>query len=134
MNTIPKIMVWGFSDDEKTRFDLFLDELVSLNSTVISPDQGNLLVYEIIFSDKQTQDSFSSDQKVVLFFNVPGEIIQKIMRETKKNSLPQPIYAMVTQENINWKFIDLVNHLVKEHEYIQKRLKERKEVRQRYDN
>ena len=134
MDTSPKILLWGFSDDEKTRFDLFLQGLITLGSIAIEPDQGDLLVHDILFSDKRTQDSFPSDHKVVLFFNVPGEIIQKIMREAKKKDLSQPIYAMVTQENIDWRFRDLVDHLAKEHKYIQNRVKERKEGRHRSDN
>ena len=49
------------------------------------------------------------------------------MNEAKKKELPLPIFAMVTRENISWKFSDLVDHLKKEHEFVQKKLKEKKE-------
>ena len=127
MDTSSKILLWGFSDDEKVRLDSFFKEISVQQGIVIEENQGHLTVNDILFSDKRAEDEFIADQKMLLFFNMPAEIIKKIMTETKKKGLPQPIYAMVTPENINWKFSDLVDHLRKEHEFIQNKLKERKD-------
>ena len=126
MDTSPKILFWGFNSNERDRYDNFIHGLAALQTALIEPDQGHLLVHEILFSDKRGEESLDSDEKIMLFFNVPGEVIQKIMNEAKKNELPLPIFAMVTRENISWKFSDLVDHLKKEHEFIQKKLKEKK--------
>jgi len=127
MDTSPRILMWGFSSEEKDRFDTFLKEICASPTVQIEPDQGPLPVHEILFSDKRAEEMFISDQKVLLFFNVPAEVIHGIMAGAKKKDLPRPIYAMVTKENIEWSFSDLVEHLTKEHEFMQKKLKERRE-------
>ncbi|MGD0822344.1 MAG: DUF3783 domain-containing protein [Desulfomonilia bacterium] len=126
MDTSPKILFWGFNSDEKDRFNKFLQGLAAPQTVVIDPDQGHLLVHEILFSDKREEEPLDSDEKIMFFFNVPAEVIHKIMNEAKKKELPLPIFAMVTRENISWKFSDLVDHLKKEHEFVQKKLKEKK--------
>jgi hypothetical protein len=129
MDTSPRILQWGFSAEENEKLDAFLQELSAPPLVTIDPDQGHLAVHEILFSDKRSMGRFISDQKVVLFYNVPPEVIHRIMSESKKRDLPKPIYAMVTRENITWNFSDLVAHLKKEHEFVQKRLKEKREER-----
>jgi hypothetical protein len=126
MDTSPRILLWGYSNNEKERLDSFLQEISGPPSVIIEENQGYLTVHEILFSEEPSGEVFPSDQHIVLFFNVPAESIKKIMTEAKKKDLPKPIYAMVTRENINWVFNDLVDHLIKEHEFMQKRFREKK--------
>jgi hypothetical protein len=126
MDPSPKILYWGFNSDEKDKFEQFLQGLSAPQTMVIEHDQGHLLVHEILFSDKRGDEPLDPDEKILLFFNVPAQVIHKIMNEVKKVGLFQPIFAMVTRENIAWKFSDLVDHLRKEHEFVQKKMKEKK--------
>jgi len=126
MDTSPRILLWGYREDEKEKLDSFLQEISSHPIVLIRENQGYLTVHEILFTDESSEETFQADQHIVLFFNVPAESIKKIMTEAKKKDLPKPIYAMVTRENINWNFNDLVDHLKKEHEFMQKRFKEKK--------
>ena len=126
MDTSPRILLWGYSDSEKERVDSFLQELSGPPTVTIPEIRGYLTVHEILFTDESAGKVFPADQHVVLFFNVPAELIKKIMTEAKKKDLPKPIYAMVTRENINWNFNDLIDHLKKEHEFMQKKFKEKK--------
>ncbi len=126
MDTSPKILFWGFSNDEKDKFNLFLEGLSAPETRVIDPEQGHLLVHEILFSDKKGEDPLDPEEKILLFFNVPAQSIHKVMNEVKKSDLLKPIFAMVTRENIAWKFSDLVEHLRKEHEFMQKKINEKK--------
>jgi hypothetical protein len=126
MDTSSRILLWGYSNSEKERMDAFLQELSGPLAVIILENQGYLTVHEILFTEESAGEVFPADQHVVLFFNVPGESIKRIMTEAKKRDLPKPIYAMVTRENINWNFNDLVDHLKKEHEFMQKKFKERK--------
>lgn len=127
MDTSPRIYYWGFTPDELLLFDAFLQELSAPESLVIEPEHGHLTVREILSSEKKAGEAFIPNEKVMLFSNVPAEIIQKIMKEAKTRDVPRPIYAMVTKENVSWKFSDLVDHLKKEHAFVQKRLQEQKE-------
>lgn len=126
MDTSPRIFYWGLTPDERQRFDAFLQELSAPQGLVIEPGHAGLTVHEILFSEKKAGEELVPAEKVLLFFNVPAEFIQKIMKGAKTRDVPQPIYAMVTRENIAWKFSDLVEHLNKEHAFVQKRLKEQK--------
>jgi hypothetical protein len=127
MDASARIYYWGFTRDERQVFDAFLQELSAPQTIVIEPGQGYLPVHDILFSDKLSGEELTPDQKVLLFFNVPAETIQRIMKGAKTRDVPRPIFAMVTRENISWTFSDLVDHLKKEHAFVQKRLKEKKE-------
>jgi hypothetical protein len=123
MDTSPRIYYWGFTPEELLLFDEFLQEFSPPQSLVIEPRHGHLTLHEILFSEKEDGEELVPDEKVLLFFNVPAEFIQKVMKGAKTREVPQPIYAMVTRENVAWKFSDLVDHLKKEHEFVQRRLK-----------
>jgi len=127
MDTSPRIYYWGFTPEELLLFDAFLQEFSPPQSLVIEPEHGHLTVHEILFSEKKAGEELVPDEKVMLFFNVPAELIQQIMKGAKTRDVPRPIYAMVTKENIAWKFSDLVDHLKKEHEFMQRRFSGRKE-------
>ncbi len=127
MDTSPRIYYWGFTPDELLLFDAFLQEFSAPQGLVIEPEHGHLTVHEILFSEKKAGEKLVPDEKVLLFFNVPAEFIQKIMKGAKTRDVSQPIYAMVTRENVAWKFSELVDHLKKEHAFMQKRLRENRE-------
>ncbi len=126
MNTEPRILLWNYSFEERLLMDHFFQEIGAPLVQAIEKDQGNILVQDILFSDKKSDQEYSCNEKVMLFFNVPAQTIHTIMREAKKWDLPKPIYAVVTQQSIHWTFADLVSHLIKERDYIQKRMDEEK--------
>ena len=117
----PRVLLWDYSMEEMLRMDQFFQEIGAPAAHVIEKDQGHLLVHEILFENKKADDDFTCDEKVMLFFNVPAEKIQAIMRESKTRDLPRPMYAVVTEQSIEWKFSDLVEHLIKERNHMQNR-------------
>ncbi len=126
MDASPKVLYWGFTGEEMDKFNQLLEGLSAPPAVVINPDQGHLLVHEILFSERKGEESLEPDEKVLLFFNVPAQVIHKVMNEVKKAELVRPIFAMVTRENITWRFSELVEHLRKEHEFIQKKMNQKK--------
>ena len=123
----PKVLLWNYSMEEMLRIDQFFQEIAAPPACVIEHDQGNLLVHEIIFTEKKADDDFTCDEKVMLFFNVPAETIHAVMRESKTRDLPRPIYAVVTEQSIEWKFSDLVDHLIRERDYMLNRKEKNKQ-------
>ncbi|RLA98915.1 MAG: hypothetical protein DRG37_05835 [Deltaproteobacteria bacterium] len=118
MDTNPKILVWNLSDEEMRLFGLFLKDIDGPRLEQIRRDQGHLLVREILFTDKVSSDEFDSNEKVVLFYNVQAEMVQKVVAGIRESEdLPRPIFAVVTQHSIDWKFSHLVEELVKERDY-----------------
>lgn len=126
VDTSPRILLWNYTYEEMLQADLLLQSVGAPLMQSIEPDQGNLPIHEILFTDKRSDKPFSCDEKVMLFFNVPGGTIHDVMGAMKESSLPRPIYAVVTQESIEWTFSDLVDHLVKERDFIRKRMEEEK--------
>ena len=126
MDSSPRILLWNYSYEEMLAVDLLLQTVSAPLLQAIERDQGNLPVHEILFTDKRSDKPFSCDEKVMLFFNVPAKTIHDVMDVMKEGSLPRPIYAAVTRESIEWTFSDLVDHLVKERDFIRKRMEEEK--------
>lgn len=126
MDSSPRILLWNYTYEEMLAVDLLLQAVSAPLMQAIEQDQGNLPVHEILFTDKKSDKPFSCNEKVMLFFNVPARTIHDVMDVMKKGSLPRPIYAVVTRESIEWTFSDLVDHLVKERDFIRKRMEEEK--------
>jgi len=124
MDTSPRVLLWGFSREEQNRIQQFLMELNAPPAVMIERKQGHLKVHDILFTDLRAEDEFASDEKVMLFFNVQADSIKGIMQAFKNMDIPRPIFAMVTQQSIDWKFSYLVEHLVEERDFIQRRRQE----------
>lgn len=123
MDLSPRILLWNYSVEEMLRMDQFFQEIGAPSASVIEKEQGHLMVHEILFTQKVSDQDFVCDEKIMLFFKVPAETIHAIMRESKQRNLPRPIYAVVTKQSIEWKFSDLVDHLVKERDFMSNRMK-----------
>lgn len=119
----PRVLLWNYSMEEMLRLDHFFQEIGAPPAYVIEKDQGHLPVHEILFTLNRAQEEFVCDEKIMLFFNVPAETIHAVMRESKSRDLPRPIYAVVTKQSVEWKFSDLVDHLVKERDHMDSRKK-----------
>lgn len=126
MNRDPRILLWDYSFEEMLGMDDFFQETGAPLVQAIEKDQGNLPIKDILFSDMRSDQEYSCNEKVMLFFNVPAQTIHTIMREAKKRDLPKTIYAVVTKDSIEWTFADLLSHLVKERDFIQKKMDEDK--------
>ena len=126
VDVTPRVLLWNYSMEEMLRIDHFFQEISAPPACVIEKNQGHLLVQELLFTQKKAEEEFVCDEKIMLFFNVPAETIHEIMRESKSRDLPRPIYAVVTEQSIEWKFSELAEHLVKERDHMNRRMKKQK--------
>ena len=58
----------------------------------------------------------SSDTKILLFLGFDDNSIQTILQHYPKE-LSRPIFCCLTDQNINWKFSHLIEHLEEEKKY-----------------
>ena len=58
----------------------------------------------------------------MLFYNVEAPVIHTVMREAQEWNLPKPVYAVVTKQSVDWPFSELADHLVRERDYMQKKM------------
>ena len=124
MDAGPTILLWNYSFEDLLELDRLFQEVGAPEARAVEKDQGEVTVRDILFADARGEGEFSCDEKVMLFFNVPGPMIHTLMQETRKLDMPRPIFAMVTPQSIEWKFSELVGHLVKERDFIRKRAEE----------
>jgi len=128
MDQGPRILLWNYTVEEMLQIDRFFQEIGAPSACVIEKDQGHLLVHEILFTDKRAEEGFSCDEKIMLFYNTPAEIIHTVMSRSKNMELPRPIYAMVTEQSIQWKFSYLADHLIKERDFMNSRKKKQQDI------
>lgn len=127
MNTSPRVLLWNYTYEEMLTLDVFFQAVGAPEAQVIEPDQGNLLVHEILFTGKRSDQAYACDEKIMLFYQVEAPVIHRVMREANDWSLPQPIYAVVTRQSIEWTFSELAGHLIKERDFFRKKTAEQKQ-------
>lgn len=121
MDKEPKLLVWNYTLGEKEKLDGLLKEIGAPPASAIDSDQGHLCLREIIHTDGHGQDRLESNEKALLFYNIPQKGVFFLIDIFKKAALPQPIYAIVTEHSIAWPFSKLLEHLVSERDNAAKR-------------
>jgi hypothetical protein len=119
MDKEPRMLVWNYSLEEKSRLDAILEEIKAPPAAVIHKSQGHLTMREIIHSNAHSEQEFTSDEKVLLFYNIPQKGVMFLINTFKQVDLPRPIYAVVTEHSIEWPFNELLEHLVEERNKMQ---------------
>ena len=114
MESQPKLLVWNFTTEEKAGLDAFLREIGAPSAMSIDQTQGYLTVREIIDGSGPCGEGLTSAEKVILFHDVPQKGIFFLIDIFQRTDLPRPIYAVVTEQSINWPFNELLEHLVEE--------------------
>lgn len=121
MDKDPRLLVWKYTAEEKERLDALLREIGAPSASTIDSTQGHLSLREIIHTDAHGRERLESEEKVLLFYNIPQKGVFFLIDAFKKAALPQPIYAVVTEHSISWPFSKLLEHLVGERENERKR-------------
>ena len=123
MDKEPRLLVWNYTDEEKANLDRLLEKTQAPPAFSIGKNQGHLRLREIIHTDAFSDEELKSDEKVLLFYNIPRKGVSFLINMFKQSNLPRPIYAVVTEHSIEWPFSNLLEHLIEEREEIEKRHK-----------
>jgi len=121
MDKGPRLLVWNYTLQEKEKLDLLLKEIGAPSAVTIESSQGYNTLRGIIHENARSGREFTSDEKVVLFYNIPQKGIIFLINRLRQTDLPRPIYAMVTEHSIEWLFSELLEHLVSERDSVEKR-------------
>jgi len=109
-----RLLVWNYTEAEKSRLDAILRQIDAPPAMTVEPGQGRMKVRDIIEGKRAEGDPLVSDEKVILFYEVPHKGVLFLMKFFKQTDLPKPIYAIVTEHSIEWSFHELLEHLVEE--------------------
>jgi hypothetical protein len=121
MHKEPRLLVWNYTSEEKHKLDALLKEIGAPPAVDIDKTQGRLPLREIIDGDRPVEETFTSEEKVVLFYNIPQKGVLFLLNTFKQKDLPRPIYAVVTEHSINWPFNELLEHLIEERDRMEKK-------------
>jgi hypothetical protein len=115
-----KLLVWNYSESEKQRLDAILKEIGAPSAVAIAPGQGRHRLGDIIGGSTPDGEPLESDEKVILFHQVPQKGILFLIDYFKRTDLPRPIYAVVTEHSIQWPFHELLEHLIEERDRMER--------------
>jgi len=121
MDKEARLLVWNYTVDEKKNLDLLLEKTQAPPAVSINRNQGHLALREIIHTGAFSEEALNSDEKVLLFYNIPQKGVSFLINMFKQTNLPRPIYAVVTEHSIEWPFSKLLEHLIEEREEIERR-------------
>lgn len=121
MDIEPRLLVWNYTLEEKSRLDSLLKEIGAPPAATIDSFQGHLTLRQIIDTDFRSEKAFTSAEKIILFYNIPQKGVFFLINTFKQTDLPRPIYAVVTEHSIEWPFSKLLEHLVSERTKAEKR-------------
>ncbi|GLI34415.1 DUF3783 domain-containing protein [Desulforhabdus amnigena] len=114
MDKPPRLLMWNYSAKEQENLQSILKEVGAPHAVPIEKTQGTLTLKEIIHLEMQSDEEFASEEKVLLFYNIPPKGVHFLLNLFKTRDLPRPIYAVVTEHSINWPFSVLLEHLIEE--------------------
>jgi len=110
----PRIFTFGFTESESAAIDAALAALRVPAPTRLRPSQGDVRVTDIVERDADGSGSIASDERLVLFANLPGEAVGGLVDYFKTIGVPRPIYATVTETSAAWSLAELLEHLAEE--------------------
>jgi hypothetical protein len=120
MESQPKLLVWNFTTEEMAGLDAFLLKIGAPSAISIDRTQGYLTVREIIDGSESRGEGLTSAEKVILFHDVPQKGVFFLIDIFQRTDLPCPIYAVVTEQSIDWPFNELLEHLVEERDRMER--------------
>jgi hypothetical protein len=116
------ILLYGYDRNDAlvivNEYMEFLEEGIVLIGASCSDD---LAVSEIL-SPGFRQCFEDHENKVIMFLGFSGEQVQMALKSFPgERGIPRPIFCGLTESNYNWKMKDLVEHLLEEQAFHQKR-------------
>ncbi|AJA49835.1 hypothetical protein CPAST_c37970 [Clostridium pasteurianum DSM 525 = ATCC 6013] len=122
LNNDKLILIYGFSQEEIVNIgELILDNNL-VKFKVIDRHSGKMTVENIIQGVKLPLAYGNvNHEKVVLFNNLTDEELEKTIKIFRNNIDKKTIFAVVTPTSIKWTFDELLEHLVQERKWVEKR-------------
>ena len=111
-----RVYVFGFSEGEKELIDRSLEGLGAPPTVRILGNQSDVVLGDIVSQGRQGTGSLDESQRVVLFHELSNQGVYTIMNTIKSLDVAKPIFAVITEQSIQWTFAELLDHLVRERE------------------
>lgn len=124
LNNDKLILIHGFNEEEIVN----IGELILSNDLVkfkvIDKHMSKMRIESIIQGlSLPVVEGNITNEKVILFNNLDDEELEKSINIFRNNIDKKTIFAVVTQTSIKWTFDELLEHLVEERKWVEKRKK-----------
>ncbi|MFP5212091.1 MAG: hypothetical protein ACLGPL_01800, partial [Acidobacteriota bacterium] len=94
MDREPRLLTWNYTVEEQNLLEALLREIGAPPAMALSPNQGDVVLRDIIHSDCCCDTEFVFDEKILLFYNIPQKGVVFLINTFKQGNLPRPIYAV----------------------------------------
>ena len=109
-----RVYAFGFTAEEEKRINTRFSEMGIPEIVRIDKRQGSVKLRDIIEKGTSGEGEMELDEHIVLFNEVSERGVYALMQEIKSLDVPKPIFAVVTENSIEWTFEDLASHLLQE--------------------
>jgi hypothetical protein len=110
----PRIFTFGFTGVESAAIDAALAGIRVPPPTRLRSSQGDARVEDIVERDADGTGSLPTTERLVLFANLPGDAVGRLVDYFRTMGVPRPIFAMVTETSATWTLAKLFEHLAEE--------------------
>lgn len=124
LNNDKLILIYGFNKEEIQDIDKLILNNNLVKFIVVDKHMGKMQIESIIQGLKlPIAEGSVKNEKVILFNNLDDEELEKSIKLFRNNVDKKIIFAVVTPTSINWTFDELLEHLVEERNWMEKRKK-----------
>ncbi|MDN5304312.1 MAG: hypothetical protein PWP46_1196 [Fusobacteriaceae bacterium] len=115
------ILVYGYSQEENSIIDDFSKKIGIENFIHIKNEKVHHTLEDLVLNNLDNSISnHNVNEKAIIFNAVSDKELNEFISKFKLLNLPRPLFAVVTPTSKKWKFIELINELIKEREEFKK--------------
>lgn len=116
------ILLYGYGEEKVKLLMVGLTQALGFDIDVINAEGHEEETVEDIIKNEYTGAFEKRDMKVLMFVDFTDDEIDKAMDQfPKAKGLKRPIFCTPTEENKDWSFEDLMDDLMEEELYFQKK-------------
>jgi hypothetical protein len=116
------VMLYGFEENEIEKINEISEKHNLPKNKIIDNRLANMKIESIIKGiNLATENAKIVKEKVVLFNNLEDSELESCIKFFKSEITDNIIFAVVTKTSINWTFTELLEHLLEERKFNNKR-------------
>ncbi len=116
------IIAYGLNDEEIEKLNQKFKDICTKSCLLINDNMGGYTLENILKEEKlEDSDIKLPEEKVIVFNGFLGVYLQQAVKKVREVLGAQPILASTTPNSIKMTLHELVDHLVKEREYYNKK-------------
>lgn len=123
------ILVYGYSTEDTQKIKSFIENKLNINLIIISASSKESVKIGDIIEGGEVNTFIEKEDKVLMFLDFLDEEIRLILFNFSDTNAKKPLFCVLTEHNISWTIIKLIEDLIEERKYFEemKRTEKRNE-------